>query len=580
MAPEWIYLLKVNVGIALFYAFYKLFCQRDTFFQWRRFALLSFLGISLVYPLLNIQAWVKEQPAMYELADYYATLMMMEEMEAVATSSPTPQLPDLLTIAIGIYFIGVGILSLRFFIQLLSIFRMRWIGKTMYLSGQRIISLPFEANPFSFFGWIFLYLPKLEKDSQNEILMHEQTHSRQWHSIDVILIEIINIVCWFNPFSWLLKTEIRLNLEYLADNKVSETTQDCKQYQYHLLGLANTNRQTGLYNNFNVSHIKRRIIMMNKKRSRTTGRIKYALFAPLAAALLLVSNIEAVARTAEKIMSVDKPVVIKKSPELSTETENLPQQEKIHQIAEEMPEFPGGMAECMKFLGKNIKYPAEAITNKIEGRVIVTIVIRKDGSVTDAKIVRSIHPLLDEEALRVISLMPKWKPAKHKGEAVNVMYTLPVMFRLNKPESEVQHETSDAEGTRFKKVKVEEVQELKDENGIYRVCDEMPEFPGGMAACMKFLAENIQYPEDCMKEGIQGRVIIQFVIDKDGTAKDIIVVRGVHPSLDKEALRVASLMPKWKPGITKGEAVACKYTIPIGFKLSLPTASEATISNK
>ena len=105
-----------------------------------------------------------------------------------------------------------------------------------------------------------------------------------------------------NPFAWLRKTEIRLNLEYLADHKVMESGTNKKAYQYHLLGLANQNRQTGLYNNFNLSHLKNRIKMMNKKRTRTTGHIKYALFAPLTAALLLVSNIETVARTAERLI--------------------------------------------------------------------------------------------------------------------------------------------------------------------------------------------------------------------------------------------------------------------------------------
>ena len=103
-------------------------------------------------------------------------------------------------------------------------------------------------------------------EEKQEILTHEQTHVRQWHSIDVIISEIVNIICWMNPFAWLLKTEIRLNLEYLADHKVMESGTNKKAYQYHLLGLANQNRQTGLYNNFNLSHLKNRIKMMNKKR--------------------------------------------------------------------------------------------------------------------------------------------------------------------------------------------------------------------------------------------------------------------------------------------------------------------------
>ena len=541
MALEWIYLLKVNAGIALFYAFYKLFCQRDTFFQWRRFALLSFLGISFIYPLLDIQEWVMEQPAIYELADYYTVLMNTEEVTATApVAYEAPQRPDLLTLCTYLYYVGVVVMSLRFMIQLVSICRIRWKGQVVYLNGQRIISLPSEFNPFSFFGWIFLFLPKLEEESKNEILMHEQTHARQWHSVDVIVSELANIVCWFNPFSWLLKGEIRLNLEYMADNQVAKTMEDSKQYQYHLLGLAHTNSKTGLYNNFNVSQIKSRIIMMNKKRTRTAGRIKYALFVPLAAALLLASNISC---TSTETQEANTKAI-----------ESRAAEGEVFQVVEEMPEFPGGMAECMKWLAQNIKYPAEAQEKGIQGRVIVQMVVEKDGTITHAKVVRGVDPLLDTEALRVVNSSPKWKPGKQNGEAVRVKYTLPIMFRLGGDSSD----SKTAEAPKEAKV---------DENGVHQICEEMPEFPGGMQECMKWLGKNINYPEDCKKAGIQGRVIIQFVVDKDGSIKSPKVARSVHPSLDAEALRVISSSPKWKPGKQKGEAVKVKYTIPVLFKL-------------
>ena len=542
MTPEWIYLLKVNVGIALFYAFYKLFCQRDTFFQWRRIALLSFLGMSFVYPLLNIQHWVKEQPSMYELAAYYATFMVEGESVSAPVTA-TNELPGIITICYYLYIIGIVVLSIRFLVQLFSILRMRWIGKVSILNGQRIISLPCYVSPFSFFQWIFIHLPMLDKESQHEILMHEQTHAKQWHSIDVVLSEIINIICWFNPFMWLLKSEIRLNLEYLADNKVVETSIDRKQYQYHLLGLTHISKQTGLYNNFNVSHLKRRIIMMNKKRTRTAGRIKYALFAPLAAALLLVSNIEAVARTVEKVMEAPEAT--------NTLPQDKPKEETIYQICDVPAQFPGGLEEYLKFLEKNVKYPAEAKEKKQEGRVVLQMVIEKDGSITNIKVVRSVSPLLDQEALRVIGLMPKWIPAKQKGQAVRSRFTLPIAFNLD----------GKSDGNKNRQVEMK-----PDENGVYNIVEEPGSFPGGMAECLKFLSENVKYPEDCKKEGIQGRVIAQFIIDKDGSIKDIKIVRGVHPSLDKESIRLIESMPKWIPSKVKGEPVKCQFTLPVAFK--------------
>ena len=265
--------------------------------------------------------------------------------------------------------------------------------------------------------------------------------------------------------------------------------------------------------------------MMNKKRTRMTGYLKYALFAPLAFALLLVSNISCTSTTEEAL-----------------------------QECEQMPEYPGGMAECMKFLSKNIRYPEEAMKNDVQGRVIIQFVVKKDGSISNPTVARSVDPLLDEEALRVVNAMPKWKPGMHEGKAVNVKYTIPVAFKL-------QGENADSKAAATPR------EAQVDENGVYMVCDQMPMYPGGMQELMKFLQKNIQYPQDAEEKGIQGRVIVQFVVEKDGSIKDIKVVRGIDPSLDKEALRVINAMPKWEPGKHKGEAVSVKYTVPVAFKM-------------
>ena len=424
MAPEWIYLLKVNVGITLFYAFYKLLCQRDTFFLWRRIAILSFLGISFVYPLLNIQEWVNEQPVFSQLTNYY-TALATEEITIIGPHiANSPRLPEIMTIAMYIYATGVILLGIRFLIQLLSIIRIRRIGQVVYLNGQRIISLPTESNPFSFFGWIFLYLPQLQEDNRDEILMHEQTHARQWHSVDVLLCETICIICWFNPFIWLLKTEMRLNLEYLADDKVTGSMHNHKQYQYHLLGLAYTDKKNYLYNNFNVSHLRKRIIMMNKKRTRMTGRIKYALFAPLAIALLMVSNIGCTSNEKQN-EATESPAPVIQMPEPTSAIDT------VYSIAEENPEFPGGMAECYKWIGKELQYPTTSAENGIQGRVVVSFVVNTDGSISDAKVIRGVDPHLDKEALRVISKMPKWTPGKQNGKPVRCAFNLPLRFKLN-----------------------------------------------------------------------------------------------------------------------------------------------------
>ena len=161
--------------------------------------------------------------------------------------------------------------------------------------------------------------------------------------------------------------------------------------------------------------------MMNKKRTSATGRIKYALFAPLAVALLLVSNIETVARTT---VNLAEDMV-------SELTDAAPQDTaRVFMVVEQMPEFPGGMAACMEFLKNNIKYPKEAREKKEQGRVILQFVVMEDGSLSDIKIVRGVSPSIDAEAIRIMNQMPKWKPGKQRGKAVRVSYQIPVVFKL------------------------------------------------------------------------------------------------------------------------------------------------------
>ena len=306
--------------------------------------------------------------------------------------------------------------------------------------------------------------------------------------------------------------------------------------------------------------------MMNKKRTRTTGRIKYALFAPLTAALLLVSNIETVARTTERIAEKVSTTLTEEIKTTPTTDQDYP----IFQVVEQMPEFPGGMGECMKWLQTNIKYPKEAKEKGEQGRVILQFIVEKDGSITDVKVVRSVSPALDAEAIRVASAMPKWKPGMQRGKVVKVKYTLPVMFSLEKKGAV----TSASVGT----IPVDSKGEVNTDE-TFQVVEQMPEFPGGMGECMKWLQANIKYPKEAKEKGEQGRVILQFIVERDGSVTDVKVVRSISLALDAEAIRVVSGMPKWKPGMQRGKEVRVKYTLPVMFSLEKkePASSDNTI---
>ena len=577
MTPEFAYFLKVNVAFILLYAFYRLFFYKDTFFKLRRTILLAFFGVSLLYPLMNIQDWVREQEPMVEVIQMYSAIL--PETTITPDNVPETNWHDLLLSGVSyLYWGGVIALLLRFLVQLSSILLLARRSEVALIRNVRVHLLSKPAGPFSFFRLVFLHPDSHSEKEIDEILTHECTHVNQWHSIDVIICELVCIICWVNPFVWLLKREVRHNLEYLADDTVLESGYDSRSYQYHLLGLAHTNRSaTSLSNNFNMLHLKNRISMMNKKRSRSIGKTKYLIFIPVVGVLLILSNVDASARITDELTEstfadvllpeaiLPFPFAGDASPAEKREEYVLSEEgieavkrarNQIFTVVEVMPEFPGGQGALLKFLATNVRYPESAVKNGIEGRVSWSFVVGKDGAISEAEVIRGVSPELNEEALRVINSMPVWSPGKQRGEAVNVKYTVPVTFRL----SGGKKKTSSRIAQRL-------IKEVDTSGRVFTVVQHMPEFPGGQTSLLKYLATRIKYPTIAQENGIQGRVSCSFVVDTDGSLKDIEVIRGIDPSLDREAVRVIREMPKWNPGVQNNMAVAVKYTVPVTFRL-------------
>ena len=227
MTPESAYFLKVNVAFILLYAFYRLFFYKDTFFKLRRTILLAFFAVSLFYPLMNIQDWVREQEPMAEVIQMYSAIL--PETTITPGNVPETNWHDLLLSGtFCLYWGGVIALLLRFLIQLGSILLLARHSEVTLIRNVRVHLLSKPAGPFSFFRLVFLH-PDSHSDKEiDEILTHECTHVNQWHSIDVIICELVCTFCWMNPFVWLLKREVRHNLEYLADDTVLESGYDSR----------------------------------------------------------------------------------------------------------------------------------------------------------------------------------------------------------------------------------------------------------------------------------------------------------------------------------------------------------------
>jgi TonB family protein len=243
--------------------------------------------------------------------------------------------------------------------------------------------------------------------------------------------------------------------------------------------------------------------------------------------------------------------------------EDAPSNDSIYQIVDEMPQFPGGEAAMMKFVASNVKYPQEARDKEIDGRVFISFVVEKDGSVSNVKVMRGIGGGCDEEAVRVVSAMPKWKPGIKDGKPVRVSYMMPLTFKL-----------SDGQPTKpAQKADVSKPDMKPDKNGVYQIVEEMPQYPGGEQALLKYVSDNITYPQEAKDKEIQGRVFVSFVIEKDGSVNEVKVLRSIGGGCDEEAVRVIKGMPKWKPGKQEGKPVRVSYTMPINFKLDGSTTN-------
>jgi TonB family protein len=567
------YFLKVAICWLVFYLLYRLLLEKTTFFRLNRIYLLITLLLGLALPLLRISLEASANPEQtsnwlpevviraHDIVNQPFTLPTVTINAANSSSS--------WNVWFWLYWSGVGFCLLRFatgLIQLRLVYRR---GTKQVEGNYTVVYSPEVKAPFSFMHYLFW--PQALKDDELEkacMLRHEETHIQQYHSLDVLLSELIKAMCWFNPLAYRYSQAIRDVHEYLADAAVLKTT-NRKQYGHLLIRQSLSGPSIALVNHFSTSQLKKRIHMMMRKKSQGYAQLRYALVLPALIGLGFLFaqlRLEAQAPTTQNSTLPPPPPMMapgaidkndnKQAAHSSMATElvvvghaikdSIPPGE-IFKVVENMPEFPGGQNELLKFLAKNIVYPAAAKKDNIEGMVVVQFIVGKDGSILSPHIVLGVGGGINEEAMRVISMMPNWKPGLQRGQNVNVQFNLPIRFKL--------------EG---QTVASKQNAAPKD---VFMVVENMPEFPGGSDALLDFLAKNIHYPSVAKANGVEGMVAVQYIVETDGSISDAQVVKGIGAGCDDEALRVINSMPKWQPGLQKGQKVRVKYILPIRFKL-------------
>ena len=464
-----VYILKSGVCLSLFYLFYRLLLSKETFYRFNRIALLGILVFSLLLPLIEVTKAPQNEINQAVLTIEQLLVMAENHQETQVTTvvegddlvdtwrSPVHWIEIVLLFYIaGIFFLVCrNVYSLFRLVRLMNTAQRRQIDKhTVLLVHDRNVA------PFSWMKFVVISRTDLEENGR-EILIHECAHIRKHHSWDLLIADICIFFQWFNPGAWLLKQELQNIHEYEADEAVINEGINARDYQLLLIKKAVGTRLYSMANSFNHSKLKKRITMMLKEKSSPWARLKYLYVLPVAAIAVTAFARPEVSDKVEKISSVKvndlaaivetkvaesagdttKPADVKYVP---AEVRKQLKGTSVFEVAEEMPEFPGGgMSAFMDYIKTNMRYPASAKENGTQGRVTVQFVVDEDGSIKDSKVLRSVDKDMDAEALRLINTMPKWKPGRQKGQPVAVKFTVPVMFRLDDDKLE---KTSSANG--------------------------------------------------------------------------------------------------------------------------------------
>jgi len=415
-----LYLLQSGISLTLLYMVYWIFLRKDTFFVVNRTFLVASVMFSLLFPLLRI-TWLFPAEV---TSTYYVVLDAVTINASKIETSFTKNLTAMQVILV-VYLTGIAIFTIRFIFQLLQLgFLVAKNGISRH-EGLRIVFIDSNYSPFSFFNLIFINRKEINQQNIKEIITHEQVHIRQNHSVDLILLEILTIVQWFNPFVWFYRTSLKSVHEFLADEGVLLKGYNPVNYQNLLIGQYMGIQVNDLTNNFNHSLLKKRITMMTKSKSNYFAKLKVLLVTPVAFFLVVAFTVSPVVKT---VAQVDKQT---QKVEAKSQSPQDGGQNEVFTVVEDMPKFPGGDEARANYLASNIKYPEAARKSGVQGTCYITFVIDKDGSVSDVKVLRGIGGGCDEEAVRVVKSMPKWEPGKQRGEAVRVQFNMPVKFALS-----------------------------------------------------------------------------------------------------------------------------------------------------
>jgi len=555
------YDLKVAVLIAVFYMFYRLLLSRETFHRVNRVVLLLTAIASYVLPLCVITLHKTVVVEATESAiDFGGLTMMVEE---------APQMPLWQVLAVVIFLLGV-VATLGY--TLSSVLRV-WLlirrsEQHLQPDGTVVCVAPHDVSPFSWMHYIVLS-PSDYEAMDASILAHERGHIAQHHSLDVLLVDTLTAMQWFNPAMWMLRQDLRAIHEYEADAAVLSQGINMRQYQYLLIQKAVATCGYSVANGITHSTLKNRINMMltNKKTNRASW-LKLLAMLPIAGVALALNAETVTSYVYEDTQAQPQKKIVKKG----RQDAKIKMGDKTIEVKEaKAEETPQAVSEPKLIIdGKVAAEPQQEIIKICEASGDREPLLVIDGKVTKPEQMNAINPK-EIDNVSVIKNEDVLKEyAKHfKADTSNGIIFINTKEYVKNGKKELVSATVKAKKPQedhpmaFGTITLD----TPETENAFDVVEEMPQFPGGAPELMKFLSMTVKYPVAAEKAGTQGRVIASFIVEKDGSISGAKVVKNVSEELDAEALRVINAMPNWTPGKQNGQAVRVKYTIPISFRL-------------
>ena len=669
------YELKVAVLIAVFYIFWRLLVANETWHRLNRIVLLSTAVASFVLPLcvITIHQTVEVAPA---TTDTMTTALPIDDLPILSEAPSVPVAPETdkpfnwqlpLTF---LYIIGVVVVLSKMLLSLWRLHKMKAESEIHPLTDGRQIAVCDKAKtPFSWWETVFLNHQDFEEGA-SALLTHELGHLQMHHSVDVLLVELLTALQWFNPAMWMLRADLRTIHEYEADQQVISHGFNDIQYLQLLIRKAAGQSGYSLANGISNSALKKRVTMIMKPKSNHRQWLRFVYLLPIIAVSLAMSakiqkdevvkfdssevtddKIKSLADDNRLILLIDdlddlKKVVAEKGKTRKMKA-NLDFNDHFTQkymdgktIIVRLPKgtvyendkgskkietdldyaFPMGGFEWRlngkPFDENNVPVlhfmSLKKVENHWNGKKNVVNLVTKSGQQLNEVVVVDKAPSANEAAddktfiaKGVVYDYDEAQPTPIVGAVILIDGTKKgtVTDREGKFQIEVSmgdRITASYVGYESKTIGVSkffseqsktpdyifglkrEKQTDFDPNAIYDVVEEMPRFPGGQIELLQYLSKSLQYPEEAEKAGKQGRVIATFVVEKDGSITNARVVKALDPLLDAEALRVINAMPKWNPGKQNGVAVRCKYTVPVAFHLDgkkMPEGESRVIVN-